>query len=292
MATGEETTSSPRASSRTESGRNRAPWPSASRSWVRTTSGKREPDTCNVLPADSRSHREASFRIGQSPSASSDDAATTAESPLRRTSRTLAGLPIRASTAEMAASLTWSRPAAATSSTPAPRSASSRVAVLSSLRTRPAIRLTTSRKSTADATTSTRTSGLSICWAKRMQGAIRHAPREEPEAHRCQARARSERRLLERPHGGVQGGRTPEQVVGDPADVVDQLVVAVRALEQGEVVGRVRGEEADDAPDEQVEGRRALARVDREPDRGPEQEDVPEGIRHRHGFREPGDRLS
>ena len=214
-------------------------WPSANRSWVRTTSGRRAEETWSVLSADSRSHREASLRTGQSPFASSDDAATIAVSPLRRTRRTLAGVPISASTAEMAASLTWSRPAAATSSTPAPRSASSRVAVLSSLRTRPAIRLTTSRKSTADATTSTRTSGLSICWAKRMHGRDQARAGEERETQRRQARARRERRLLERPHGGVQGGRAPEQVVGDPADVVDQLVVAVRALEQGEVVRRV-----------------------------------------------------
>ena len=70
----------------------------------------------------------------------------------------------RATTAEMAASFTCSRPAAATSSTPALRSASSRVAARSSWRTRPAMRATTSRNSSADATISTSRSGSSNAW--------------------------------------------------------------------------------------------------------------------------------
>ena len=42
----------------------------------------------------------------------------------------------------------------------------------------------------------------------------------------------------------------------------------------------------DDAPDEEVEGRRTLAGVDREPDRGGEEQDVAERIGGRHGLLE------
>jgi hypothetical protein len=69
----------------------------------------------------------------------------------------------------------------------------------------------------------------------------------------------------------------PEEVERDPAHVVAELVV-VRAREQRIVVRRVDGEEGDDAPDQEVEGGGPLAVVDREPDRGGEEEDVAERI--------------
>ena len=158
-------------------------------------------------------------------------------------------------------------------------------AARSSWRTRPAMRATTRRKRTAEATIRTRTSGLPIAWKKRIARRDQARGGEQGEAERGQARARLERRLLERPHRRVQRRGAPEEVEGDPADVVDQLVV-VRALEQRVVVRRVDREEADDAADEEVEGGRALAGVDREADRGGEQQDVAERVRDRDGLLE------
>ena len=180
---------------------------------------------------------------------------------------------------------TCSRPAAATSSTPARRSASSREAARSSWRTRPTMRATTSRKRTAEATISTSRSVSPNACQTRMPGAIRHARGEQREAQWRQPGAGLERGLLERAHRRVQRGRAPEQVEGDPADVVAQLVV-VRAREQRVGVGRVDGEQGDDAADEEVEGRRALAVVDREPDRGGEEQDVAERVGGRDGLLE------
>ena len=64
--------------------------------------------------------------------------------------------------------------------------------------------------------------------------------------------------LLERAHGRVERSRSPENEVRDPADVVDDLMV-VRVLQQRVVVRAVRGEDGDDACDEEVEGGRAFA---------------------------------
>src|SRR5919206_1289850 len=75
----------------------------------------------------------------------------------------------------------------------------------------------------------------------------------------------------------MKSSRAPEEVVEDPADVVDELVV-VRVLQERQVVGRIRREQRDDAADEQVEGRRALRVVDGEADRSGEQEDIAEGV--------------
>ena len=44
---------------------------------------------------------------------------------------------------------------------------------------------------------------------------------EQPETEWREPRARVQRRLLERAHGRVKRGCAPQQVVGDPADVVD-----------------------------------------------------------------------
>ena len=101
---------------------------------------------------------------------------------------------------------------------------------------------------------------------------------EQAEAKRGETRPLLECRLLESPHRGVKSGGPPQDVVEDPTDVVAQLVV-VRIGEKGVRVGRVDGQERDDASDEEVERRRALALVDRETDRRSEQQDVTEGIR-------------
>ena len=86
---------------------------------------------------------------------------------------------------------------------------------------------------------------------------------EQPEAERSETRARVERRLFERAHRGMERGRAPEQIESDPAHVVAQLVV-VRVRQQGERVGGIHGEERDDAPDQEIEGRCPLAVVDRQ----------------------------
>ena len=75
----------------------------------------------------------------------------------------------------------------------------------------------------------------------------------------------------------MKRGCSPQEVVGDPADVVDELVV-VGVREQRERVGGVDGEQRDDAGRKEVEGRRSLARVDRETDGRREEEDVAERI--------------
>ncbi len=77
----------------------------------------------------------------------------------------------------------------------------------------------------------------------------------------------------------------PEEVERDPPDVVAQLVV-VRIGEQRVRVRRVDREQRDDAPDEEVEGGRALAVVDGEAHRGCEKEDVAERIRGGDGLLE------
>ena len=104
--------------------------------------------------------------------------------------------------------------------------------------------------------------------------------RKEPEAKRREPCSWIERRLLQGAHRGVERGSAPEEVVDDPADVVAELVV-VRVREQCVRVGRVHGEERDDAPDQEVEGRGAHAHVDREANRGREEQDVPERVRGR-----------
>jgi hypothetical protein len=77
--------------------------------------------------------------------------------------------------ASTTAALTFPWPPAATSATPARGSASSRLVARSSSRTRPAMRATTSRKSTAEAPITTSTSTLPMSCAKWMLGATRHA---------------------------------------------------------------------------------------------------------------------
>ena len=116
-------------------------------------------------------------------------------------------------------------------------------------------------------------------------------PGEESEADWGQPRTRVQRGLFERAHGRMKRGCSPEEVVGDPADVVDELVV-VGVGEQRERVGGVDREQRDDAGRKEVEGRRSLAHVDRETDRRCEQKDVPQwvcGGDHLLGHRQAGE---
>ena len=102
---------------------------------------------------------------------------------------------------------------------------------------------------------------------------------EEREPQRCQTRTDLRSPLFERAHRRMQSCCAPEQVIENPTRVEDQLVV-VRVVQERVVVGRVRGHEADDAADEEPERRRALAGIDREPDRGRKQKNVAERVRH------------
>ena len=85
-------------------------------------------------------------------------------------------------------------------------------------------------------------------------------------------------RLFQAAHGGMQCGRTPEEVVEDPAGVIDELAVVVGALQEGEVVGGVRRQQADDAAHEEPERRCSPPGIDRESDRGSEQEHVAQWV--------------
>ena len=111
--------------------------------------------------------------------------------------------------------------------------------------------------------------------------------REQRKPRVCQPHAPVGRGLLERAHRRVKRGRSPQEVVGDPADVQDDLVV-VGALEQHVVVDRVGYEQADDARREQVERRLAAAGVDREADRCGEQQHVAQRVGHRDALGEVG----
>ena len=127
------------------------------------------------------------------------------------------------------------------------------------------MRVTTSRNSTAEATIKHEDVRVSERLVEADARRDQTGAGEQAEPKRREPRARVERRLLERPHRGVERRCAPEQVVGDPAHVVAQLVV-VGIREQGVRVGGVDGEQRDDAPDEEVEGRRPLALVDRQSD--------------------------
>ena len=78
-------------------------------------------------------------------------------------------------------------------------------------------------------------------------GAISDAARQEREPQRRSRRSRSGVASLEVAHRRVQRRRAPQQVVADPAGVVDQLVV-VGAVEQRVAVGRVRRRAAQHEP--------------------------------------------
>jgi hypothetical protein len=113
--------------------------------------------------------------------------------------------------------------------------------------------------------------------------------REQRKAQPRQARPRVRCGLLERAHGRMKRGRSPDDEVRDPPHVVDELVV-VRPIQQRVVVRAVGDEQGDHARDEEVEGGGALAGVDGKADRGGEEQDVPERVRRRDGlgqWREP-----
>ena len=128
---GEDRTRTPRPSSRAESGRRSTGPRSRSLSSPRMSSGRLVRASCSVPLAESRSHAPVTFDNSHS-SAHSEAAAKTAPSSRLSTRRTATPSPASARTAEMDASLTCSPPPAATSSTPAVRSASSRAVVRSS----------------------------------------------------------------------------------------------------------------------------------------------------------------
>ena len=173
-------------------GRRRAELARAStRAGCRATAGGRR--------RDSRSQPGGVLGSGHSPCASSDDA-----SDHRRSSRAGARggrwrlADQRAGPRRSPRRCTWSRPAAATSSTPA-------LAQRELARGRPLLladetghAATTSRKSTADATITTSTSGLSSSCAKRMPGAIRQAPASSARRDGVRRVRDARGRLLER----------------------------------------------------------------------------------------------
>ena len=108
---------------------------------------------------------------------------------------------------------------------------------------------------------------------------------EQHQAQRREARVAVRRGPLELAHRRVQRRRAPQQVEADPADVEPHLAV-VGAREGDEAVGEVGGEQGDDARGEQVERRPARARVDGEPDRRGEQQDVADRVGDRDQLRD------
>ena len=105
--------------------------------------------------------------------------------------------------------------------------------------------------------------------------------REQTETESRQQPAGLYRGLIDLGHRGMEGGGAPEQVEADPAGVEPDLVV-VRALHEHQAVDEVRGQQADDAGDHQVEGQAALAPVQRQPHRHRQQQHVGQRVRHRH----------
>ena len=83
--------------------------------------------------------------------------------------------------------------------------------------------------------------------------------REQPQAESRQQPAGLFSGLIDLGHRGMEGGRAPEEVEADPAAVEPDLVV-VRALHEHQAVDEVRGQQADDAGDHQVEGQAARGR--------------------------------
>ena len=86
-------------------------------------------------------------------------------------------------------------------------------------------------------------------------------------------------------HRGIERDRAPQQVVADPAGVVDQLVVE-RAVQEGDAVGRIRREEQCRCSDQQDERARPPASVEDQPGNCREQQDVAERIGDGHDLRE------
>ena len=177
----------------------------------------------------------------------------------------------------MAAALTCSRPAAATSSTPGP--SQSELACGGALFL--AHEAHHARDDQEEEKRRSHDQHEDVGVAERLveadAGRDQARPGEQPEAERSETRARVERRLFERAHRGVERGRAPEEVEGNPADVVAELMV-VRLRQQGERVCGVHGEEGDDAPDQKIEGGCPLAVVDRQADCGGEEQDVAERV--------------
>ena len=125
--------------------------------------------------------------------------------------------------------------------------------------------------------TTNRSSPSSMTCSRAMTGAISEAHVSVTSRSGVRRVSRSGAASLEIRHRRVERRRTPEQVEADPADVEPHLAV-VRARERDQAVGEVGGEQGHDARDEQVERRPARARVDGEPDRRREQQDVADRV--------------
>ena len=114
--------------------------------------------------------------------------------------------------------------------------------------------------------------------------------REQTQAESSQQPAGLFSGLIDLGHRGMEGGGAPEEVEADPAGVEPDLVV-VRALHEHQAVDEVRGQQADDAGDHQVEGQAALAAVERQPHRHRQQQHVGQRVRHRHQSSGGGQRM-
>ena len=94
-------------------------------------------------------------------------------------------------------------------------------------------------------------------------------------------------RLFERAHRGMQGRSAPQKVVRHPAQVEQHLTV-VGAVVQHDPVHEVGCKHRCDAPEQQVERRRPLARVHRKEQGECEQQDVRHRVGDRHDLLDRG----
>jgi hypothetical protein len=111
---------------------------------------------------------------------------------------------------------------------------------------------------------------------------------EQSQASGRQAHTGVRSRFLEAAHRRVQGRCAPQDEIGEPAGVVDQLVV-VRPRQEGVVVGAVGCEQTDRAGNEEVERRAFGARLHGEADQRPQQEHIAERVGDRNELRQDGE---
>ena len=121
-------------------------------------------------------------------------------------------------------------------------------------------------------------------------GAIRVAPASSARRSQRQPGLAIGLHLGELLHRRMQRGRAPQQVEEDPAGVHPQLVV-VGVVQREDAVDEVGAEQRDDARDQQVEGRAALAGVDGEADARGEQDDVAHRVADRDELRHQAERV-
>ena len=128
---------------------------------------------------------------------------------------------------------------------------------------------------------------LPMSWAKWIPGAIRHASASRPRRVRVSRTRVSGAGCSSACIDGMKRSRAPQHEVGDPAHVVDELMV-VGPREQRIVVGAVGGKQRNGARGEQIEGPGPSACIHRQPDQGRQQEDVAQRIGDRHELGEQG----